>query len=102
MTAARLAARTDANQREVVAALRAVGATVQHLHAVGRGCPDLCVGFRGVNYLIEIKDGSKPPSARRLTADEKIWHDSWQGTVCVVESVDDALNAIGTSARVRE
>lgn len=37
-------ARVDANQSEVVAALRAVGATVQHLHMVGGGCPD-CRAF---------------------------------------------------------
>lgn len=43
----------DANQPEIVAALHAVGATVQHLHEVGHGCPDILVGFRGKNYLID-------------------------------------------------
>lgn len=37
-------ARVDANQSEVVAAFRAAGATVQHLHMVGGGCPD-CRAF---------------------------------------------------------
>lgn len=88
------AARVDANQRQIVAALRAIGATVQLLHTVGRGVPDLLVGFRGINYLLEIKDGAKPPSKRRLTPDERRWHELWRGQVAVVSSVDEALEAI--------
>lgn len=91
----RRAARVDDNQPEIVAALRAVGATVEPLHFVGRGFPDIAVGYRGYNYLIEIKDGAKPPSKRRLTVDERDWHDQWRGQVTVVESVDQALKAIG-------
>ena len=87
--------RVDANQPEIVAALRAAGATVQHLHEVGRGCPDILVGFRNDNYLIEIKDGSKPPSARQLTPKEQEWHQEWRGYVTVVESAEDALAVIG-------
>ena len=60
-------AAVDANQAEIVKALRKVGATVQPLHRVGQGCPDLAVGHGGVNHMIEVKDGSKPPSARGLT-----------------------------------
>ncbi len=93
----RRAARIDANQREIIRALRAVGATVEPLHFVGRGFPDILVGFRGRNYLIEIKDGTKPPSKRRLTKDERAWHERWRGQVAVAESVDDALRIIGAT-----
>jgi hypothetical protein len=31
---------------------------------VGRGVPDLLVGWRGTNLLLEVKDGNKPQSAR--------------------------------------
>lgn len=91
----RRAARIDENQREIVAALRAAGATVEPLHFVGRGFPDILVGYCGRNYLIEIKDGRKPPSRRRLTPDEQAWHERWRGQVAVAESVDDALEIIG-------
>ena len=91
----RRAARVDENQREIVAALRAAGATVEPLHFVGRGFPDILVGYRGRNYLIEIKDGRKPPSRRRLTPDEQAWHERWRGQVAVAESVEDALKIIG-------
>ena len=88
----RRAAKVDANQREVVAALRDAGATVQLLHAVGEGCPDLLVGYRGKNYLLEVKDGRKPPSAQKLTPPQEIWHRDWR---VVVNSREAALGAIG-------
>lgn len=87
----RRAARVDANQAEIVKALRAAGATVQHLHVIGKGCPDLLVGFRETNYLLEVKD-----AGGMLTDDEQIWRVEWRGPlVAVVYSVDDALKAIG-------
>ena len=90
----RRAAKVDANQREIVAALRAVGATVQPLHSVGQGCPDLLAGYRNVNLLLEVKDGAKPPSARKLTRDQSDWHAGWKGQACIVESVDDVLRIV--------
>lgn len=81
--------KVDANQKEVVKVFRQLGCSVQHLHMVGSGCPDIVVGYRGANYLIEIKDGDKSPSRRKLTPDEQEWHDEWKGHVCVVESLHD-------------
>jgi hypothetical protein len=89
------AAKADDNQREIVRALRDAGATVMHLHTVGGGCPDICVGYRGGNYLIEIKDGSKPLSAQKLTPAQFDWHRTWRGRVAVVNSVEAALKVIG-------
>ena len=91
----RRAARADANQAEVIRALRQIGATVLPMHALGKGAPDVLAGYRGVNYALEIKDGSKPPSARALTPDEADWHADWRGQVAIVESVADALRVIG-------
>ena len=90
----RRAARVDANQRQVVAALRAIGCSVQHLHTVGQGCPDILVGCRGTNLLMEIKDGRKPKNARRLTADEAAWHKEWGGQVIVVATIAEAIAAV--------
>jgi Holliday junction resolvase len=64
------AAKIDANQEAVVTALRSAGATVQSLAGVGKGVPDLLVGFKGQTLLMEVKDGFKAPSARLLTEDQ--------------------------------
>lgn len=90
----RRAARTDSNQAEIVQALRKADCTVQHLHTLGQGTPDLLVGYAGSNYLLEIKDGSKPPSKRKLTPDEEQWHRQWGGQVAIVLSAGEALEAL--------
>ena len=92
-------ARRDDNHRAIVDALRVLGATVLDLADVGGGCPDVLVGFRGKNVLLEIKDGRKPPSACNLTIAEAAFIERWRGDpVRVVESVADALLAIGVVA----
>ena len=90
------AAKIDANQEQIVTALRAAGASVQSLAGVGKGVPDLLVGYQGQTLLLEIKDGRKPPSARLLTEDQLRWHGSWKGgALAVVDSPDAALRMIG-------
>lgn len=85
-----MAKRTDQNQAEIVQALRSVGATVQSLHTVGKGCPDLLVGYRGKNYLMEVKT-----RVGRLTKDEQDWFTNWGGVVEVVKTPGAALLTIG-------
>lgn len=90
------AARIDANHEQVVSALRAAGASVQSLAGVGKGVPDLLVGFQGKTLLMEIKDGRKTPSERRLTEDQVRWHGAWRGgPLAVVDGVDAALRMLG-------
>ena len=92
----RRAAKIDANQTQVVEALRAAGATVQSLAAVGQGVPDLLVGFQGKTLLIEVKNGRKPPSQRQLTEDQLKWHGAWRGgPVAIVDGPDAALRMLG-------
>lgn len=86
--------RRDANHTAVVDALRQYGVSVLILSDVGDGCPDLLVGFRGVNLLLEVKDGRKPPSARKLTAAEQEFFRDWRGTVYVVFGVEDAIDVV--------
>jgi len=90
------AARIDANHEQVVSALRAAGASVQSLAGVGQGVPDLLVGFQGKTLLMEIKDGRKTPSERRLTDAQLKWHGGWRGgPLAVVDGVDAALRTLG-------
>ena len=89
------AARTDANHEEVVKALREAGATVQSLASVGKGVPDLLVGFKSQTMLMEVKDSAKPPSKRRLTEDQLRWHGSWRGgPLAIVDSPESALSML--------
>lgn len=90
----RRAAKIDDNQNEIVAGLRKAGYSVCILSAVGKGVPDILVGAHGVNILMEIKDGTKPKSARALTVEESKWHKAWLGQVVVVESLYEALKAV--------
>lgn len=87
----RYAARIDANQNDIVKALRAAGAVVRII-TQGDGIPDLLVGYNGQTILMEVKDGDKCPSARKLTEAEQMFFDAWTGgKLCIVTSVDDAL-----------
>jgi len=90
------AARIDANHEQVVSALRAAGASVQSLAGVGKGVPDLLVGFQGKTLLMEVKDGKKTASERRLTEDQIRWHGAWRGgPLAVVDGVNAALRMLG-------
>lgn len=90
----RQAARIDANQKEIVQALRKAGAGVLSLAQLGKSCPDLLIGHRNQNLLFEIKDGDKPPSQRKLRPGQRIFQISWPGQIAVVTSVDEALEII--------
>lgn len=81
----------DANQAEIVRALRAVGCSVFSLAGVGGGCPDLLVGRGGATWLLEVKrDGG----AVRASQENAVA--SWRGGPwVVVRSPDEALRAIG-------
>ena len=90
------AARIDANHEQVVSALRVAGASVQSLAGVGKGVPDLLVGFQGKTLLMEVKDGRKTPSERRLSEDQVRWHGAWRGgPLAIVDGVDAALRMLG-------
>jgi hypothetical protein len=91
------AGRVDDNQPSVVMALRAIGCLVYTMHEVGGGFPDLLVGYRGFWLPVEIKDGSKPPSARNLTPRQVTWHEkaSIHGLpVLIVLSAKDAIDQV--------
>ena len=83
--------RVDANQGEIVGALRAVGCAVCSLADLGHGFPDLLVWHPRRGYLlVEVKmPGGK------LTADERAWHAAWPGQIEVWHGVDEAFAALG-------
>jgi hypothetical protein len=84
--------RTDHNQAAVIDALRRFGATVQDLSQLGKGTPDILVGYHGRNYLLEIKNATD--RAPQLTGCEESWIREWHGQVGVVTTVEDAIAII--------
>jgi hypothetical protein len=84
-----MARRTDNNQSAIIQALRDIGCSVQDLSQLGRGCPDLLIGFRMRNFLLEIKNCED--HAPRLTDCEERWIKAWAGQVAVVTNVADAI-----------
>jgi len=84
------AAKVDANQAEIVAALRAVGVSVQSLATVGKGCPDLLAARGADTWVIEVK-GPKG----KLTPDQIEFLKNWRGVVHIVRTVDEALSIVG-------
>lgn len=52
----------DASQSAIVERLRSIGVWVQHLHAIGKGCPDLLCYARGRFFLLEVKEQGERPN----------------------------------------
>jgi hypothetical protein len=87
------AARVDANQLATIKEFQRAmpDATVFDASACGEGFPDLVVGWRGRNYLFEVKNPDVRPSDRKLTEPQVAFHGSWQGQVHVVHSAAEML-----------
>jgi len=89
--------RTDANHKAIVEQLRQRGIAVLDLHSLP-GALDLLVGFRGVLSLIELKDGAKSPSRRRVTDAEQTTIARFRAVGCpviVAATLEALLSAIG-------
>lgn len=82
------AKRVDENQKEIVKALRLMGADVYDLSKVGNGIPDLMVATQGETILVEVKSNEKA----RYTDHQLKYLSNWRGGLVVrVNSVDDAI-----------
>lgn len=98
------AKKVDGNHAEIVRVLKASGCGVLDLSGVGKGCPDLLVhppNWPACRFaiLLEIKDSSMRPSARKLTPQQERFHSEWKGWISVVTTPDEALAALGMAAR---
>jgi len=94
----RRAARTDANLTEIVNALRSMGVSVH----VTNGAWDITLGFGGIVFLAEIKDGSKPPSARKYTKAQLEFRNTFTGAVRLITNLDDVRETVKTMRLWRE
>lgn len=86
--------KTDANHKSVVEAFRKLGCSVLSLAPLGKGAPDLAVGYAGITFLVEVKDGTKSPSKRELTPDQREFWDTWKGGVRLVNDMDAVAETV--------
>lgn len=90
------AKRTDANQAEIVQALRQAGYSVCDLSKVGGGVTDLLIGGicketgKRRNWILEVKTVTG-----KLNKRQQAWHADWRGQRDVVRTIDEALAAVG-------
>jgi Holliday junction resolvase len=88
-------AHLDGNHREIADALVKRGASVVSLAGNGKGIPDLLVGWRGINVLMEVKRpgyDKKAGRKRQQTRDAQIaWALKWTGQYAIVTSPDEAI-----------
>lgn len=85
----------DGNQAEIVEALRAIpDCSVLVLSGVGQGCPDVMVGYRGFNFLFEIKDPDQPAHRHELTDAQRTFHAAWKGQAQRVFSLKEIITAL--------
>jgi len=89
-----IAKKIDDNQNLIVKQLRKCGVSVAITSMLGKGFPDIVAGFRGRNYLFEIKDGKKSKSRKQLTKDEIHFSMTWAGQINTVESIDEILKIL--------
>lgn len=86
----------DMNHNEIARALIRAGCSVLDLSGVGNGCPDMLVGIRNENVLLEIKrPKEKGQTAGRLRESQERFFALWRGPVYKVHSAEDALRVLG-------
>ena len=76
--------RTDKRHAISVHCLRLLGASVQGLTKVKDGCPDLLVGYGGIDGTIELKTDDDKPNELQVK-----WHASWKGRPVLVVQVPE-------------
>ena len=87
----RLAARKDDNHNEISNAFEHLGWSVLDIYKIPN-CADIIVGKWKRSIVIEIKDGSKPPSKRKLTPGEISFRDRWRGDYRIVTCIQDVID----------
>lgn len=81
--------KSDANQKDIVDALRRMGCFVFSLHTVGKGAPDLLVACKGRWHLVEVKNGDR--LGWKLTDAQKKFRALAGAPIPVLTSVTDAV-----------
>ena len=82
--------RKDANQDEIVEALKKIGCTVE---VIGRPV-DLLVGIEALNFLFDVKN---PETGHGKTPAQRKFFERWKGQVRVIHSAEEACKVVAES-----
>lgn len=88
MSLHRHAVKRDANEPEIIAALRAAGVAMFTTDEI-----DIIAGRQGVNYFLEVKLPGYRESA--LKPRQRDLRDKWPGQYAIVTTAEEALRAVG-------
>jgi hypothetical protein len=84
-------ARRDVNEKPIIEALRAVGATV---YIMDDPC-DLLVGYKGSTLLMEVKNPDSRYGKKGFNENQKHFAENWKGgPFCLVDSIESALRML--------
>ena len=92
----RTIAKVDKNHKQIVQTFRQMGAVVINTHQL-KNAFDCLVFFQCKIFAVEIKDGSQPPSKRRLSEGEAKCRTAIESTgnqYHIIESVDQAIELL--------
>ena len=94
--------RVDSNQAELIKHFKSWGCSVLNISSL-KNCCDAFISLHGRTIAVEIKDGAKPKSARKLTEGEQKFKEEWQGAWRLCESIKDAdkiINELNSVERI--
>ncbi len=83
-------AKRDENEAEIVKALEGIGCIVVRLDTP----LDLLVGYRGYNYLLEVKTAKG-----KLTKDQREFIPPWRGQLAVIRTPEQAIDVVTKTVR---
>lgn len=82
--------RRDANHGPLAKLAARIGATHLDMSQLGDDSPDALIGFRGVNYLIEFKNGRRA----KLKPGQETFRRTWRGQVHTIRTPDELLGLL--------
>lgn len=94
------ARRVDKNHGELIALFRKAGCSVLDTSRLGDGAPDCTIGYGGISLVVEIKDGTRVPSQRQLTDDERRFAEGWKGGYYIIKDADEAMSLVALLRRM--
>jgi len=89
----------DANHQNIIKFIRSIGGVVLDCKSLINAF-DILVGYKGKLFIMEIKDGKKSPSQRKITPGEMRCKEMFESVGCdyhVVFCEEDVLKVLNES-----